>query len=196
MKDISSFYFIFIGDTHGFIDDFKKQKEIIELVNPDFVLSELLQDYMLDSVEKYNNIFNNKQISEMVSFEEVKDLLVLCHNKKIKLIGIDFRNFGFNQKLRSIIKGEKQASKEDEVELEQIIKKRQLHHLDIINRYKNLTKRPIVIIIGSWHLIEESLLMKELDNYLIIYPCDKDNKLLIKPTKENKNIRYCKRIKR
>lgn len=78
---------IIIGGTHGFIDDFLKQKEIIIKTNPEFVLSEEVEDLVLDSKEKFKNLFEKRNISNMTSFEEVEKLVRLCFEKNIKLIG-------------------------------------------------------------------------------------------------------------
>ena len=47
-----NFSFIFIGSTHSFVDDFLKQEEIIELVKPEFVLNEELENLKLDTEDK------------------------------------------------------------------------------------------------------------------------------------------------
>ena len=196
MEDFSSFSFIFVGDTHGFVNDFLKQKEIINAVNPDYVLSEQLQDFVLDSEEKYVLILKHKKISGMVKFEEVKDLLDLCHQKGVKIIGMDINNFGFDSQLQSVVRGEKVASKEDNERINMIMKKRQTHHLDVIKKYKVLTKKPVIILIGSWHLQENSFLMRSLNNYLVIYPSDVQGRMLLEPPKNKTRISYELRIKR
>ncbi len=56
-----SFSLIFVGDTPGFIDDFKKQEEIINLFNPEFVLCENLEDLSLDSKEKFDDILKKEK---------------------------------------------------------------------------------------------------------------------------------------
>ena len=84
--------FIFIGSTHGFIDDFLKQKEVILAVKPEFVLCEGLENLTLDSKEKFEKLCKKRKISNMTSFEEVEKLINLCFRENIKLIGIDFKN--------------------------------------------------------------------------------------------------------
>lgn len=195
MNNKDFFSFIFIGDTHGFINDFKKQKEVIENIEPEFVLLEKLQNILLDSEEKYLSIFRNKEISEMVSFDDVKDCIDLCYKKNIKLIGIDFKNFGFSERLQKIVKGELKAANKDKEEMENIVKERQGYHLKIINQYKKESKKPLVIIIGCWHLQKKSPLMKSLNNYLVIYPCDSNGTIITHKVKNSKSIRYCERIK-
>lgn len=186
--------FIFIGDTHGFINDFSKQKEIIEKINPEIVLSENMQEISLISERDYIKIIQNKKISQIVSFKEVKELISICHKKKISLIGIDFNNFGLNKKLQMIIKGKKRPSNEDLKEINNIIKKREERHLEILKESENKSKKPILVLIGSWHLRENSLIMKSLKNYEVIFPCDKNGKILIKPSKIG-DVHYCTRVK-
>src|SRR3989344_2661674 len=194
-EDIHSFSFIFIGDTHGFIDDFKKQKEIIKIVNPDFVLAEYLQDINLDSDEEFKNILEKKKVSEMVNFDEVKNIISLCYEKGVKLIGMDLRNFGFDTNLQEVVKGNKEPTKEDEVKIHKILETRAKHHLKIIKNYEKNSEKPIVILLGSWHLRKDSLLMKELNNYLVVYPCGLNGNLLLETPEEVTEIRYCERIK-
>ena len=188
------FSLIFIGSTHGFIDDFIKQKEIINLINPEFVLCENLENLSLDTKEKFGNILKNKTISNMTSFNEIMNLIEFCYDKNIKLIGIDLANFGFDDTLQEKIKKQEKLSKEEENKIEEILKLRDKIHLEKILEYKNKTNRPLVIIIGSWHLRENSPLRNSLDNYKIFFPCDKKGNLLIEPQKD-KQINYCEIIK-
>lgn len=184
---------IFIGSTHGFIDDFLKQKEIMLSVKPEFVLSEELEDLKLNSKEKFKDLFKNKKISNMTSFEEVEKLIKLCFDENIKLIGIDFHNFGFDDDLQRKIKNKENLTKEEEAKLDKIIKSREEKHLSEILECRGKTSSPIVIIVGCWHLREKSLLRKKLKDYKIIAPCDNKGKVLFEPKKDTK-IKYCEII--
>ena len=187
------FSIIFIGSTHSFIKDFIKQKEIINEFNPEFVLCETLENISLDTKEKYEDILKNKKISNMTSFEEVEDLIKLCNKKNIKLVGIDFENFGFNENLQEKIKNQEELSNKEEEEIEELVKERQKNHLEKINEFKEKTNQPIIVIVGSWHLSEDSPLMTKLNNYKTIFPCDENKKLVTEPTK---NISYCEKCKK
>jgi hypothetical protein len=180
--------FIFIGSTHSFLDDFSKQKEIISTVNPEFVLSEELEDLNLDKENKFKEILNKRFISDMTSFKEVKRLIKLCFENKINLIGIDFHNFGFDKNLQNKIKNQTELTKEEKKILYKIIKRREDYHLSKILEYKEKTKKPLVIILGCWYLRKNSLLRKKLKNYKIIAPIDESGEILLKPT--NKNVKY------
>lgn len=190
------FDFIFIGETHGFIQDFNKEKETIEIVKPDLVLSEQMQDMKLDSKKKMESLLEQDYFSDIVELKEVKDLIKLCMKHNIKLIGMDFKNFGFGKRLQNIIKSKINATKKDILNFEKIAKKREMLHLKMIKAAKKETKKPILILLGTWHLREDSLLMKELKNYIVIYPCIKKGEILMKPLKNKEDIRYCYKIKK
>ena len=194
-RNFSFFSFIFIGDTHGFINDFIKQKEIIEKVKPDFVLSEQMQEMRLDSVEVYKSVLNNKFISDTVKFEDVSNLITLCFQNRIKLIGIDLENFGFDERLQKVVKGEIKPNKEDEGKLENILEKRSKHHLSVLKKYTALTTKPIVVILGSWHLRDGSPLMEDLDNYIVFYPSDDMGNILLAPPENPSIVKYGVRMK-
>jgi len=195
MRDFSSFSYFFIGDTHGFLDDFLKQREIISKVNPEYVLSEQLQDLVLDSQAKYSAVLREKKISEMVAFRDVERLLRLCRARGINLIGLDLPNFGLDAALMPVVKGQRSPSKEDHERIESILRKRQAHHLALIERYRKRTKKPLVILLGAGHLSEDSFLMKSLNNYLVIYPCGEKGEVLIQPPKEGVVVSYGERTK-
>lgn len=176
--------FIFIGSTHSFLDDFSKQKEIINVINPEFVLSEELEDLKLEGVDQFKEILEKKFISDMTSFGEVEKLVKLCFEKKIRLIGIDFHNFGLDENLQRKIKNQKELTKEEEEKLNNLVEKREKYHLSKILEYKSKTKLPIIIILGCWHLRKDSLLRKKLKNYKIIAPLDKNGEILFGPSDE------------
>lgn len=186
MKDLSSFSFIFVGDTHGFLNDFIKQKEIIESVKPDFVLAEQMQDINFLVDEDYSKLDSIAYLD----FKKIKSLMELCKKLKINLIGLDFKDFGFDGKLNEVINDGRMPSKEEELKIAEIIRKRENHHLNLIKQYKNSTKRPLVILIGTWHLREDSLLMRELDNCLVIYPGDIEGNMLIEPSVKKEEVNY------
>jgi hypothetical protein len=181
--------FIFIGSTHGFMDDFLKQKEIILAVKPEFVLCEELENLTLDSKERFEKLCKKREISNMTSFEEVEKLIELCFRENIKLIGIDFKNFGFDENLQKKIKNQENVSPKEEETLDKIMLLREKIHLDKILEYQKKTSKPLVIIMGSWHLREDSFLREKLENYKLILPCDRNNEPLFGPG-EDKEVRY------
>ncbi|MBU4241874.1 MAG: hypothetical protein KKA65_05700 [Nanoarchaeota archaeon] len=194
--NLTNYGLIFIGETHGFIEDFNKQKEIIEIVNPDLILSEQMQDLKLNSKYQMISILKQNNLSDMVELKEVKKLIRLCMKKSIKIRGIDFKNFGLTKRLKGIIKEGIEPTKEDIAKFEIIAKKREHRHLKIIEQNLKKTKKPIIVLLGSWHLRDDSLLMKKLKNYIVIYPCIKKGEVLIEPPKHKRPIKYCYKIKK
>ena len=75
-------------------------------------------------------------------------------------------------------------------ETEEILEKRVENHLKKIEEFLTKTEKPLVVILGAWHLRENSVLRSRLSSYKIIAPCDNKGNLLIGPPKGNK-IRYC-----
>lgn len=194
-SDPNSFFsLIFLGDTHGFLNDFEKQKEIIEKTNPEFILCEGLENISLISEEDFQNILDSKKISNMTSFEELKDLIELCNDNGINLIGIDLENLGFDENLQNKIKNQINVNENEEKQLEEILKKRENKHIDLITEYLQKTSKPLLVIIGAWHLREGSKLMNSFDKYKLIYPCDEEGNPVLEPN-ENKKISYREKIK-
>lgn len=184
-----NFSFIFIGSTHGFLDDLLKQEEVINTIKPEFILSEELENIKLESEVEFKDFLKKRYFSDMTSFDEIKELVNFCFNKKIKLIGIDFHNFGFDVNLQKKIKNQEKLTYEEEKEINKITNLREKHHLSKILEYKEKTTKPLVIILGCWHLRENSLLRRELKNYKIITPLDKNGKVLFEPD-EKREIKY------
>lgn len=188
-----NFSFVFMGSTHGFLDDFSKQKEIINKINPEIVLSEELEEYNLDSKRKYKIFLDKRYVSEMTAFEEIKKLTTLCFNKNINLVGIDFKNFGLDKSLQIKIKKQKRLTSEENVRLQKILEKREKRYLEKINTYKQKTKKTLVVIVGCWHLRDKSPLLKKLKNYKIIAPYDEKGKIMLRPS-QSKIVTYYEKI--
>lgn len=181
---------ILIGSTHGYINDSFKQIEIIFKEKPEFVLSEELENLKLDSPDKFIKLMKEEKISNMTDFKDVVNLVKLCYNKDINLIGIDYKNYGFNKKLQNVVKNKVMAAKKDENDIMKIIDKRERKHLREIKKYSKLTRKPLVVIVGSWHLRDDSLLRKGLQTYEIITPCNADKIPLFEPIIEKENVEY------
>jgi len=180
MKNFLFAPLIFIGDTHGFLDDFKKQEEVIKEVKPDHVLLEQLEDNTLDSPEAFKFFKENR----LKDFPRLNKIINLCEKESVNLIGIDFKNFGLTRHLQEIINKKLIPSIEDNENFDKIIMRRERLHIKKINEYKTKTNKPLVIILGAWHLREDSLIRKYFNRFKIIYPSDKSGKLVIEPTDE------------
>ena len=184
--------FIFLGLSHGFINDFDKEKELIEEIKPEIVLSEEMENNKLNSDEEYKNFLDNKTHSLMTSFEEVEKLAKLCKEKKIKLIGIDFKNFGFSKEVSHKLKEGQPFDSEEEIKINNLVKKREKNHLKEILKFKESSKKPILVFLGSWHLRKGGLLTKKIRKSKIIFPANKGGDLVFEPTKEK--IVYMEKI--
>jgi len=168
---------VFVCSTHGFIDDFKEQKKLIEKFQPEVILSEELEDYSLETEEEFKQFITKRNVSNMTKFSEVESLVLFCQKMKIPIIGIDFRNFGFDENLQKKILHQDELSEAEEKQLANIQTKRELHHLEKIQEYSN----PLIIL-GSWHLRTDSVLRKELSNYIIYGPLDEKQELIFEPS--------------
>lgn len=184
-----NFSFIFIGTTHRFIDDFIKQKEIILKIKPEFILCEELENLVLDSKEKFKKLFKKRTIANMTTFEELENLIRLCFNNNIKLIGIDLKNFGFNKNLQNKIKNKECLSPEEEKKVNDILILREKKHVNNILRYRKKTNLTIIIIIGCWHLRKGSLLRNKIKDYKLIVPYNEKDRPLLGPSKFKK-VKY------
>jgi hypothetical protein len=185
---------IFLGDTHGFIEDFKKQREVISQFEPEFVLCERLENLSLKSEKDYKNLLNIKKTPNRAFLKESGKLKEFCYNKKIKLIGIDFKNFGFDKNLKNKIDNQIALNSNEERKLQLILKRRAENHIKKIKEYMKKTKKPLLVIIGAWHLRDDSELMRTFKNCKIIFPCNKKGNLLIEPSRD-KEVFYCEKTK-
>lgn len=190
MKNL--FNFIFLGTTHGFINDFTKQKELIEEIVPEFILSEDMENIELISNEDYNSFLKNKSHSSMTSFKDVEKIVNICYDKKIKLIGIDLENFGFNKNLINKINNNIEITKEEEIEIDKILEERENYQIKKILEYQNKGSKPILVFLGAWHLRNNSSIYKKITNSKIIFPADENGDIVLADTKEK--ITYEERI--
>lgn len=180
----SNFSFIFLGLTHGFLDDFRKEEEVIKKTNPSVILSEEMEDKILASEGDYKNFLDKKEHSLMTNFKRMKPLVSLCQKKKIYLIGIDFKNFGFKKELITKMSHNKNLTKKEEKEIERMVQKRESYHIKKILESSKIYKKPILVFLGAWHLRKEGLIVSQIKNSRIIFPADKKGELVVKPTRE------------
>jgi len=163
---------IFIGDTHGFIDDFKKQKEIILKTKPEYVLCETIQN---------KKFLNKKDYETSYKLPKAKKLINLCRNKKIKLIGIDYKNFGLNKQILNSLNRGKTPTPAQKKIIQNALKKRTRQHIRQIKKYLMTTAKPIIVIIGAYHLRPKSPLLSAQKNVKIIQSCDKNKNPIYEP---------------
>ncbi|MDI6738526.1 MAG: hypothetical protein QME12_08525 [Nanoarchaeota archaeon] len=169
-KNASSFFIIFIGDTHGYMDDFRMQKQVIEKVNPDYVLYEQMNNKKLVTKAEFMAMLKNKSVSTLTEVDEVRPLLKICIKNNLPLIGIDFKNFGISWAGRFKHKLDNQQSftKKEKEELKRIYKIREKQQLRMIRQYAK--KGKIVVITGAHHLRKNSPLIKGISHFMAILP--------------------------
>lgn len=169
-KNASSFFIIFIGDTHGYIDDFKTQKEIIEKANPKYVLYEQMNNKKLTKRTEFLAMLRDKKVSILTEFNEVKRLVKMCMKKDVPLIGMDIKNFGiiWAKKFKHKLDNQEQFTKEEKEELNAIYQKREKRQLKVIRKYAK--KGRILVITGAHHLRKGSLLVKGINHFIAILP--------------------------
>ncbi len=176
---------ILIGDTHGFLNDFKIQKRIIGAVKPEFVLMESLEDKRFLSQDAIRTQLRKRKFTKTTQFGEVKNILAYALQKKIKLIGIDIKNFGLGDI------DLKNPSKQEESYLRKLLPQREKRQLSVIRSCLKKTKRPLIVVTGSYHLRKNSLLIKGLQDKSLILICPSYNgKLLYQPVKNKKAVTY------
>lgn len=191
LLELSSFSFIFLGDTHGYWNDFSKQKEIIDAVRPEIVLCEQLQNKKLDTKRDYQEILLSKFISDTVEFEQMEKLITLCHKRKISLIGIDRYNYSFSAQILNALKTNTVTQQQSE-EMEALAFQREKEQAKSLKKYVGFSSKPILVIVGTWHLRDNSPLFQGLLNYAVIFPVDENNKPLYGPksTQEKYGVKY------
>lgn len=169
-KNASSFFIIFIGDTHGYMDDFKIQREIIEKLNPKYILYEQMNNKRLMKKAEFKNMLKKKSVSILTEVDEVRPLLKLCMQKKLPLIGIDFNNFGISwaKRFKYKLDNDGKFTKSEKEELKQIYKRREQKQSEMIRQYAQ--KGKIVVITGAHHLRKDSPLIKEISHFMAILP--------------------------
>ncbi len=160
---------IFFGETHGFVkNEAKYIEKAIKKLKPQAILYELLEDKKLDNIEKINSFLkksDKKKFSLISLNSELKKIIKLGKKYKLPIIGCDLKNMGrkkpipINQRLT-----EKQINNE-----EKILKRREKHQIKIIR--KALSKYELLfIIVGAYHLRENSPLRRITKDSLIILP--------------------------
>jgi len=178
------FSFIFLGDTHGFMNDLLIQKETIKKFQPDYVLSESLQNLRFS-----RNKSTDKKIETLEPAS--KNLTSYCIKKNIEIIGIDYKNFGLSKKILNSLQKNEKLSSSHKQDIKNILKKRTERHLKFIRKFEKSLK-PVVVVIGAYHLRPKSPILKSVKNALVIQPCDEKNNLVYEPTQ--KKLKYCARV--
>lgn len=108
-------------------------------------------------------------------------LVHLCKTQKIKLVGIDLKNSGLDRRQQEIVDGKRKATKADKNAIEKIVECRAQKQISMVKRYLQKTRKPLVVIVGAWHLRNGAPLRTAFNQYTLIYPCDTQGKMLVGP---------------
>jgi kynurenine formamidase len=181
---MENFSFIFLSLTHGFINDFEKQEKLINEVKPEIILSEQIENKKFYSKKDYDSFLEMKQFSLMTSFNEVKNLVQLCNKEKVKLIGIDFENYGFSDDLCHKINNGESLNESEEKEINELVKRREKYHLEKLREYQEKSSRPILVFLGAWHLRKEGLIRENIKNSKFIVLKTKKGQEVYEPVRE------------
>lgn len=161
---------IIFGETHGFLDDFSVQEEIIKIFNPNIFLYERLEEETLSSDKEKQNFLNqeeDKDFSVISTFGDLKKTILLATKYNLPIKGNDLKNMGRENKdfLKKI-----ELTKEEENLEEEILFKREKRQVQgILDSLKN--KEKTFVSVGAYHLRKDAPLLKVKNAipYLLIY---------------------------
>lgn len=184
-----NFSFVIFAETHGYLDDFKIIRKIINHQKPDYVLYELAEDNVFLEPKDFENTLKKNKISDMTDIKDIKKVLRICNRYHIPVIGIDFKNFGIKnpEVVREKNENKEEPTEEEMEDLMKLIEDREKHQLKLIKEYRQ--KGKILVITGAFHLREDSPFWKDLKNAVIVYPTYK-SKIILEPSVKKKRITY------
>jgi len=173
---------IIFGETHGFLDDFSVQEEIIKIFNPNIFLYERLEEETLFSEKEKQNFLNqetDKDFSVISTFGDLKKTISLAAKYNLLIKGNDIKNMSRENKdfLKKI-----ELTKEEEKLEEEILSEREKKQVQgILDSLKKGNK--IFASTGAYHLREDSPLIYIQDAipYLLIYFAYEDRQLFEPP---------------
>lgn len=146
---------VLFGEYHGFLNQIKVQRKIIQNVRPDFFLYEMLEeDKILNEkdAKKFLSKPDNKDFSFISTYENLKPMIRLARSFNLPIIGCDIKNMGIEKGWRKKKFSDKEANK--------ITDKRELQQVKIINRY---TSKGLVFgLLGAYHLRKNSMVLSKL----------------------------------
>ena len=178
---------IFIANLPNYFDNFEKQKEIIERYKPIFVLSDDMENNNVETDFDFNKIMKKNKISNMTSMTKVRELVKLCHKKEIKLIGIDFENFLIDRKLQIKINKHQNLNEDEEKLIKELEYRRENKHVKMIQKYLEISRHPIVVIINAKELKKRSLIRRSFRYYHLVYLSNSKGEIIFNPTRERLN---------
>ena len=167
-KGVKLFLF---GETHGFLDDIGIQKEILEIINPEYYLYEMLEDKNLLNKRDFSEFLSNsdeKDFSVISTYGELKPTISMLNEMAIKVVGCDIQNMGRENKDFLKIK---ELTPEQEKKEEDLLRKRERVQAERINDYSKKNKK-VFASLGAYHLRKGSLLLDKLNEkkFVLFYP--------------------------
>lgn len=148
---------VLFGEYHGFVNQIQVQRKVIRSVLPDFFLYEMLEENKImnnKDAKKFLSEPNKKDFSVVSTYGQLKPIIRLAMNFDLPIIGCDIKNMGVDKDWRK-----KKFSREEE---NKIIKKRELQQIKVINKY--ISKGLVFVVLGDYHLRENSLILSKLKN--------------------------------
>lgn len=179
---------ILFAESHGFLNDWKLQKDIIKLSKSKTYIWEMLEDKKLEKLSEFNKFINKKDtenFSIISKYCELKGIVKWCKENKIKITGCDLKNMG--RKDKNFL-SKKELTKSDIRKEENLIKKREKHQAKIIKETYKKDKQTIFCSVGAYHLRPNSYLLnnlKDVKNLILILPFH-NSKQIFGPINENK----------
>lgn len=162
---------IVFGETHGFLDDSKLQKIILNYFRPSLILYEMLEETSLLSPQEKTKFLeedNKKDFSVISTFGELKKTISLAKEFELPIKGCDLKNMCRENK---DFLSKTELNPEEEKLEKKIIDKRERKQIRIIQKSFEKYKK-IFVSLGAYHLRENApiyKLLKEIEG-LIIYP--------------------------
>jgi len=176
---------VIFGETHGFLNDAKIQKEIITLFQPTIFLYEMLEETELlatDDKIKFLNQPNDKEFSIISIVGELKPTIKLANKHDLPIAGMDIKNMCRKNKY---FLTKTKLTEEEQKNEEEILEKREKMQVKKILEHLNAGKK-VFASTGAFHLRKNSPLLK-INNSLIIYPAYEGKQLFDPP--ENFDIK-------
>lgn len=131
---------VIVGDFHSDPEDIGRIVNIIELVKPDYVLVEMLGDYVLNNMREKVRV-SKLPIEEHYYQDLTKTWIDISLNYKIPFIGIEYTKF--------------KEGEYDKLGLAKGFAIREKHFIKMIESYRHglgLGSKRIVAIVGDTHL--------------------------------------------
>lgn len=161
---------VLIGELHGWDKSLKIEENIIRLIKPNIFLHELLECYIVTPLDA-RRILNKKEWKSKVhSFHDIKQIFSIILKLKIAGRGHDLIYHGIRN-IQDYYVTDRELTEKEEKDEQALTKRREEKQKIVI--LKILTsERPVIAISGSYHLRDDSPIIKSLRDkkMALIYP--------------------------